>query len=59
MKFVCEIEMDHAAFHDDPGELARILRQIARAVADGLRVGDTGVSFDANGNRVGFYEVQP
>lgn len=56
--FSLEMDLDNAAFADDPGaEVARILRDIADKVTrgQGFTIGDaTGTPIrDANGNRVG------
>ena len=49
--FTLRIEPDNDAFSDDPSlELARILQDVARKVADGQT---TGTIRDSNGNRVG------
>ena len=52
--FTCEIAMDNAAF-EDPMELAQILREIARQVAEGQT--GRGVR-DSNGNRVGQWVME-
>jgi len=55
MKFRLEMTCDNAAFEDDPGEIARILR----ATADKVESGATSVALiDANGNRVGVAEFR-
>lgn len=60
MKFKLEIECNNAAFEDAPDdEIARILRSCARR----LEIGFEGVSgrnalFDANGNRVGTFQLE-
>lgn len=50
MTFRVEIETDNAAFGDEKGELARILRRLADRLDDGA---DRGRCFDLNGNVVG------
>lgn len=63
--FKVEIKTDNAAFHaddrDDDGhdsaacgaELARILRELARGIEDGIAEDDGGNVRDVNGNTVG------
>jgi hypothetical protein len=51
------IKMDNAAFEDDPGELARILRDLADKVENGVTDGDQFVARDINGNKVGSLEI--
>lgn len=53
MKIQIEIDLDNAAFEDNPGELAQILDKIPSNV----RPGDDGKLMDSNGNRVGQWEV--
>ena len=51
--FLLKIRCENAAFSDDPAlEVARLLREIARRVEDGARMG--GVR-DINGNSVGHF----
>jgi len=52
--FTVEIDMDNAAFEDSPtGELSRILRKLAKEIADGTET-DTVIKLrDINGNTVG------
>jgi len=60
MKLTIEINLDNAAFEDDPSETARILRHIATVVDGGLdeyAPGDRGKIGDINGNAVGFWKV--
>lgn len=59
MKAILEIEMDNAAFEDNPAELSRIMRNLADKVeASGCAaVGDDFVAMDVNGNRVGRLEI--
>jgi len=56
MKATISINIDNAAFTDDPGaELAHILRELA----DHAENGDTGRPLmDVNGNRVGLFEIE-
>jgi hypothetical protein len=55
MAFELKIETDNAAFSEDPGaEIARILRDVARVVAQG---GLEGFVADSNGNMVGNFEL--
>lgn len=59
MKIKIEISMDNAAFEDDHGELARILRRLADRVDGTPRTeGDGEYLRDVNGNRVGHWEVE-
>lgn len=57
MKAMLEIDMGNAAFEDDPGELARILREVADKVENGVIEGDEFVLRDLNGNHVGQMDV--
>ncbi len=52
-----KINMDNAAFEDDPGELARILRALADKAENGVSDGDEFVARDINGNKVGTLTV--
>ena len=59
--FDLKIETGNAAFADDPGELARILRELADKL-DGRFDPDAGISGglrDANGNTVGQWRNEP
>lgn len=57
--FKIEFSTDNAAFDDAPAsEVARILRKIARQVEQGDPLGG-GPVHDANGNRVGHWELTP
>lgn len=52
MNCTIKINMDNAAFEDDPNELARILRDLAeRIVADGAY--EDSPIWDRYGNKVG------
>jgi hypothetical protein len=55
-KFRLTIDMDNAAFEDDPGELARCLRDVASLVAPGKEWQHGNVR-DINGNTVGTFKV--
>ena len=61
MEFQLTINMDNAAFDDDlGGELARIVRHVARRLEDDSVTGDLLSKCsvrDANGNTVGSWEV--
>lgn len=50
--FQLEIETGNSAFRDDPGELARLLRIVAKKTEDGHTQGPI---MDANGLRVGTF----
>lgn len=50
-EFTLQFRINNAAF-DDPGEIPRILRKVADAVAGGSGLGTV---YDSNGNRVGDY----
>ena len=55
MKAVITVEMDNAAFEDDPaGELARILRETAHKIEEGYNAGQCR---DINGNQVGNFDI--
>ena len=57
MKFTCEIDMDNAAFADEPVygfEIARALEQIQYALGHGKRDGNC---LDSNGNTVGRWAI--
>ncbi len=49
------IHTGNAAFEDNPGELSRILQQIAETCDDGIIV--KHILFDVNGNAVGSVKV--
>lgn len=54
--FKMQVEMENAAFEDNPEELQRIVRKAASTcelLHDGSRVS----LFDVNGNKVGFMEI--
>lgn len=55
MKFKCEIDMNNAAFEDNPNfELSRILRSIAQETVCDCT---SGTIRDSNGNKVGGYSI--
>lgn len=55
MKFKCEIDMNNAAFEDNPSvELSRILRSIAVEVECDYTSGNI---LDFNGNKVGKFSI--
>lgn len=54
MKFTMTVDMSNAAFAD-PGELTRIIREVARRPEEGERYGDLK---DINGNIVGTWKVR-
>lgn len=56
MKFTMRVNCDNAAFAEDPnGELARILREVARQVEEDGRSSNS--IRDLNGNLVGHWGV--
>jgi hypothetical protein len=60
VRFVLEVNLDNAAFVDDPTELARILREVADSpdiASPGCRTEGVKVR-DINGNTVGVWEIQ-
>jgi len=58
MRIEVTLTADNAAFEDD-AEVPRILRWLAdRITGAHPKVGDGCSLFDANGNRVGCYEVR-
>lgn len=52
MKFILAVDMDNAAFTDNPSELADILRSLADRIDNGQNV-DGLTLRDSNGNPVG------
>lgn len=57
--FKMDFATDNAAFDDMPAtESARILREIARKIETGEQLGG-GPIRDANGNRIGHWELTP
>lgn len=60
--FTCTIELDNAAFHEDPYELRHLVEKTALKVGsyfpltDGLQV--HSVILDTNGNRVGSWRIE-
>jgi hypothetical protein len=54
MQITINVNLDNAAFEDNPNELQEIL---ARQIPHNLKPGDDGTLKDSNGNRVGSYEV--
>jgi protocatechuate 3,4-dioxygenase beta subunit len=55
MYFNVSINIDNAAFQDNPSEISRILRNIADDVEDHTLSGKVS---DFNGNYVGYYKVE-
>ena len=56
--FVLAVRFGNAAFEDDPGELARILRRLATQIDDSPpRTLDAGALLDTNGNTVGSWDL--
>lgn len=54
MKFTAEIDMDNAAFTDEPFELPYILIEVAKQISRGSVA---GTCRDINGNKVGYWEI--
>lgn len=54
MKFTLNIESDNAAMVDDP---RRAVAYILASVAEKLDTNDRGIVRDANGNKVGSFEL--
>ena len=54
--FKMQVEMENAAFEDNPEELRRIVRK-ASSTCELLHDGSRVSLFDANGNKVGFMEI--
>lgn len=54
--FRMHVEMENAAFEDNPNELQRVVSQAAKTV-DTLPVGAKYPLYDTNGNKVGFMEI--
>lgn len=52
--FTAKVDMNNAAFEENPEELSDILRRIADNVADGCT---SGYPRDLNGNSVGYWEI--
>lgn len=61
MRFVLTVDMDNAAFEDNPDELAEILAGLAEGMTGVVNVshGAAGPVRDSNGNSVGSWKVQP
>ncbi len=56
MKATIKIQMDNAAFSDDPlAELARILKDLSKHIEQGC---DGRRLMDSNGNHVGEFSIQ-
>jgi hypothetical protein len=53
MQAILTVQMDNAAFEDNPGELSRILSILALRTEDGVNAGDSFTVSDSNGNNVG------
>jgi hypothetical protein len=61
MHAVIKVQMDNAAFQDDPGELSRILGDLAIKLSHEtafISVGYARPLLDVNGNKVGFLEIK-
>ena len=53
MQITINVNLDNAAFKDNPNELAQILDRIPH----NLKPGDDGKLKDSNGNTTGYWEV--
>ena len=59
MELMININLDNAAFEDDPGaEVARILHNLAASYEERGHVQDTRTLRDRNGNTVGSARVE-
>ena len=59
MKFDCIINMDNDAFADDQHfELSKIIKKIAREVDEFAYSERTKTIRDANGNKIGTWEIK-
>jgi hypothetical protein len=61
MRFKCEIDMDNAAFTDNPVELESLLKVLAirmSIIYNGLYEEGNGPILDHNGNRVGEWRIE-
>lgn len=58
MKFKLTMDLGNAAFEDNRAyEIARILRDIAAHIEDGMDDEPHGNCYDINGNNVGHYQT--
>lgn len=57
MQFTCTIDMDNAAFEEDPTELPKQLGNVAARLRVGGIAPRTGVILDTNGNTVGGWAI--
>ena len=54
-EFTMTVNLDNAAFEDDPSELVRIIKKVARMVEDGQ---EGNFLNDINGNKVGSFLIE-
>lgn len=59
MKATMTVQMDNAAFADDPMELVRILRELADKLEKNGGITERFVVMDVNGNKVGSLDIYP
>ena len=57
MQFTLKIDMDNAAFHDNPSELIRILEVVNVAIDNCQASPGTRHVLDVNGNSVGYWSI--
>lgn len=57
MKATMTVQMDNAAFADDPMELVRILRELADKLEKNGGITERFVVMDVNGNKVGSLDI--
>ncbi len=57
MKAIIEVNLDNEAFKSNPGELARVLRELSEKIEDGVTTGDNFSVHDVNGKSVGTLKV--
>jgi hypothetical protein len=57
MKAIIEVSLDSDSFKHNPGELARILRELSEKIECGVTTGDSFSVHDVNGTPVGTLKV--
>ena len=57
MKAIIEVNLNKESFKNNPGELARILRELSEKIEDGVTTGDSFSVHDVNGESVGTLKV--